>query len=314
VKTVRSFWIALLVLAIAGSAGVVARGAALADGTATADPSAPPADDPVALRELAERVLSPIHAPPGGVHPTARLVVGAVATEAGVDLPVPPGGRIVGSVVRSSDPKMGGSSVDVVADAPGTPAEAVSYYEKALEAQGFTLPPGMIAQVPHGFVAVQPTIYLTLCRPAGGWLSINVAALTPQTADVRLNVQSGSNGVGPCGPNAKGAPMAGKFPPGYELLPALYAPTGVALVQIGAPGGFDRFGSEATTTSAQTAAALEDAFAAQLAKAGWKRTGGAHDAGLAWSAWSVDGGAWSGLLFVSERPGGRDLSVRIVKR
>lgn len=312
VRALRTFWVAVLVVGIAASVGIIARGAALVDGpTGATDPSVLQADDPAALRALAERALAPAFGPPGMARPMAKLFPGTVAKEAGFDMPVPAGGRIVGSVLRTGDARLGGTSVDVIADVPGTPLAAMSFYEKQLELRGLTPPAGMQQQPPRGFVASPPNAYLTLCNGTTGWVSVNISVLTAELADVRVHVDASN--PGPCGGGAKGGPMSGKLPPGYELLPALYPPDGIVLTQIGAPGGLDRFGSEATTNGTGSAAALEDGFAAQLAKAGWTRTGGAHDNGLAWSHWSVANASWSGLLFVTERPGGRDLSVRIVK-
>ena len=61
----------------------------------------PPPDDGALLRELAERLLGqPVPAPPGVMLPPVQLLPGALPAALPIEPPLPPGARLIGSVVR----------------------------------------------------------------------------------------------------------------------------------------------------------------------------------------------------------------------
>ena len=62
---------------------------------------APSAEQANQLRELAEQLLAPQFAGPGGQLPTIRLLAGELPPDLPLALPMPPGGRLIGSAVRS---------------------------------------------------------------------------------------------------------------------------------------------------------------------------------------------------------------------
>lgn len=119
-------------------------GALAAPGAAIAQES--PAEEPPGLRELAERLLLPARLPgpatlgPGGSQlvledPAVELRVGEIALELGQDVPLPPGSRVVGSVVRRGGLPLFGL-VEVVLDVPGTLQEVTDYFERVYAEQG----------------------------------------------------------------------------------------------------------------------------------------------------------------------------------
>ena len=69
-----------------------------------------PGDEPIAIRELAERLLTPQQfggispigsgAPVALEEPSAELLVGRIAPELGLEVTLPAGSRLIGSVVR----------------------------------------------------------------------------------------------------------------------------------------------------------------------------------------------------------------------
>ena len=177
-QRLRSVWMATCVLAIAASLMVVVRGAELVDATAEdRGPRTATADDPAALRELAGRAL------------------GDGALSEVTFFPLPPGGRLVGSVARRSrESGVGGDSLEVIQDAPGTPAQILAFYQVALGAAGWralALGPGPeTAGSPDqvGQTAPIPADlrFAAFCRTAApSWLSLTITANGP-LADIHL--------------------------------------------------------------------------------------------------------------------------------
>ncbi len=302
----------LVILALIATVSLLTT-AALAATTIVPAPTATASDDAL-VRELAERLLAPAYGGPYGPQVTAKLYPGRLPD--GVDLPLPAKARLVGSVARtmrapnSMGPKGIGPSTEVVLDVPGEAPEAFESIKAALTAGGWTAP--QLGQMqPRGF---QPSLAVTnamFCK-SSSWLNVMVGGREGPSRDVRLQQSSAESGMaGPCG--APQQPQVSKpFPPGYDKLPGLYAPKGVALQVLGAPSGPNRWASEAVADTSTSARNLEAHFAKQLAAAGWSRVVSGADRPLAWSTWKVDA-TWTGLLLVFESSGGkRDLSVRVM--
>jgi len=199
-QRLRSVWMATCVLAIAASLMVVVRGAELVDATAEdRGPRTATADDPAALRELAGRALgdgalSEVTFFPGRVGPFPAAGPDGKAPVP-VLFPLPPGGRLVGSVARRSrESGVGGDSLEVIQDAPGTPAQILAFYQAALGAAGWralALGPGPeTAGSPDqvGQTAPIPADlrFAAFCRTAApSWLSLTITANGP-LADIHL--------------------------------------------------------------------------------------------------------------------------------
>jgi hypothetical protein len=284
----------------------------------------PPSGDAAAMRELAERLLSPpYHRGPDGSAPTIELLPGSLPSPMPVDIPLPDGGHLVGSAVRGiGDVRQG---IEVVADVGQTAARVAEHYRQHFNAAGWTAPyhgPG-----PRGFQPSAPQLNQAFCKAGVGFANVAAFGRENGTTDLRINYQlevalPGGSGSLPTKPTMIGCggdvvqPMPPRFPPGYELLPALFAPDGLAIETTGGGGGPSTWTSEATTKTDMTSVALEAHFAKQLEASGWKRTAGAAGGPLVWSAWSVagEGGPWHGLLFVLDGPGEqqRVLHVRVM--
>ncbi|HLH26377.1 MAG TPA: hypothetical protein VK066_27980 [Chloroflexota bacterium] len=292
-------------LGIAGIAvlGVVGSAAGPAARAQQPGPTSP-------VEELAERLLAMPYPGPTGQQPapTVQLLPGQVPDALPFTLTLPPGARVVGSMVRSGGPLAG---TTVVLDAPGTREDVLGFYERDLEAQGWHA--ASVGPMPAGgFQVSGPSISRTYCQDSGGpSLSVTVFARTPGPNDVRLST---SASPGPCNVPA---PPAGprSMPMAAMLLPPLTPPPGVELQAGGNNGGgSNRWSSEATAETTRPPSELEAHFAAQLAAAGWTRQSGGADEGLAWSAWALpEEGDWSGLLLVAAWPEAdrRLLSVRV---
>jgi hypothetical protein len=264
--------------------------------------------DPALLRELAERLLSP---PPNvrGDTPRARLFPGALPPGVELDLPMPPGGRLIGSVQRDTPgPQTNVVRIEVVLDARGTPAELAAFYRSALGERGWFAPPS--GGPPAG--GFQPTAgppYPVFCASSTGpFLNLSAYPVRGGPSEVRLSIVIGE--PGPCGEMPPPPPVS-RIP--FELLPALTAPDGVEVTNaITGPTWPGTVSSDAIAETDLSTTALEAHFAAQLAAAGWTRVDGGAQGRLAWSVWQVPGeGEWEGFLYVLDGPGAGRRSLHL---
>lgn len=293
---VHRYWCggSVLVLGIAAgmggsSPGVVAAGQAAA-GQAT-------------LQELAERLLA--FPTPTGQAAGIQLLPGQVTDQLPLNLALPPGARVVGSLVRNAGAPT--ASLSVVLDVPGDRAGVQAVYEKELTASGWKPPPP--GPQAHGFqFGSQPTGPSIFCSAQGNsWLSLNIYPGQGSMNDVRIS----TNGQIPnqCHPPTAAAPAGPAS--ANSPIPALYPPGGVALQPSGSGGGPGRWTSEATATTDQKPGALEAHFAQQLQAAKWSRLDGRDDGSLAWSLWKLPDGDWQGLLFMVNAPGQNRRSLHV---
>jgi hypothetical protein len=294
-------------------------------------------DEATRTRELAERLLLQSFGGPyypfGGPDaepPRVQLLVGQLAPELPSEIALPPGGRLLGSLIRSGGfPGPSGASVEVVVDAPGAPAAIQQFYEAAMVERGWSTPPQMPAGPPSmgGFQAqLQSATYLTFCQPEErGYLNLSLRPLNQGMVDVRLSwfVPRDEPSAAPflapsyftpCSmPERTGPPGRPPFPD--NPIPRLVPPTDTRLLPMGQSGGPGTWNSEAMAETDLAAATLEAHFGQQLAEAGWVRTEGTVSGPLAWSSWqfTLNETEWYGLLLVAELPTERrrTLSVRV---
>jgi hypothetical protein len=258
-----------------------------------------PNDD---LAELAARLISPPFALPDGSTQTTRLHPGALPSNAGFDMPIPPGARIIGSAVRQRSGA--NTSFDVVLDVNGKPDDVTAFYERELAKKGLTTPSAAPQPQSGGFVSsAGPSSSKMFCTgDALPYVTITVFPRPNAPNDVRAHYEPAQ----PAGTAFVGSPCSKTAGPGgipQSRLPTLRAPDGIFLQSTGGGGGSGRSQSDAVATTSKSAAELEAFFAQQLAAAGWTRVSGAANAPLAFSTWKVPGdGDWTGLLIVIEMP------------
>lgn len=267
-------------------------------------------DEAAALRELAGRFLTQPGAGPGTPGQSADLLPGQLPADLPLTLPQPPGARLVGSVVR----RRGGSTLlwDVILDAPGAPADLLTFYRGQLLSLGWTTPPS--GPFGGGFLAAVPdTGSATYCGKAGSppVLVVTAAPAASGGSDVRITIDAANAGACAIAP----VPVPG--PPRLtNRLPSLTPPPGLTFVQ----GGSGSYGSERTTSDAtaltdRSAGELAAYYGAQLQAAGWTRVASGGEGGpFVWSVWNVPGdGGYQGMLSVLEGPGlnRRDLHVQV---
>jgi hypothetical protein len=216
---------------------------------------------------------------------------------------------VVGSVVQRAEGEI--IAVTAALDAPGTPEAVAAFYERELSGRGYRpLPSGPSPQ--GGFQPTGQATFRTFCGPSPtGFFGIQITMPPQGPAQVRINVDALAEG--PCS-------FPGPFGPGMASspLPALTAPPGVVIrfnlpiIFGGPPMPGNRVVSEATATTEMPVAALEAAFAEQLAAAGWTRLAGDADDVLAWSRWRVPGEEGrAGFLYVLAGPGTNERTLHL---
>ncbi|HZT06508.1 MAG TPA: hypothetical protein VFC51_05720 [Chloroflexota bacterium] len=283
-------------------------------------------DDPTLLRELAVRLLDQQYAY-GSATTTAQervqLLPGRLPDDPSLALPTPPGGRLIGSMVRPAQQVGPGGTttsretVSIVYDVPGTPDSAEQIFTQAVLDLGWT--PAPIAYTSTGgFQQTRTPRSATFCQttgPAedpnsiGPSLTVSVTPGAPGFSDVRVS----TSGYGPpCWtPTLPGSarafsPYGGSYgPASAPSLPTLTAPDDVVLQSVGGSyGGLGSTASEARATTSRTLGELFDIFAPQLAAAGWEQIEKGATEGVAWSTWRVPSDDdMLGMLLLIRLPG-----------
>lgn len=291
---------------------LVAGAMLLAGGLAAPVAMGQGADDPRAVVELAERMLDYGTA---GDESRARLLPGRLPADFPFDLPVPAGGRLIGSVARES----GGwtTSVSVIIDVRGTVWEVHRFYEAALAERGWTTP----SSASFGAGGFQQSFGLMgmFCRGDDAYLSEQVRERGNGMAEIRLSVQTvpmsaGGRQYNPCSPQmTSGYPYSSQ----KELLPPLTPPTGARLMATSQAFGSsgEMRGSDAVIRTEMAPADLEAHLAQQLRAADWTRRTGGGDGASVWSTWALPvDGEWQGFLIVQETqwPDRRFVSLRSI--
>ena len=261
--------------------------------------SAPSANDPTA--ELARRLLLPGYAPDNANY-DLRLYPGTLPPDLKIDLPQPAGARLIGTALRLRNGAP--ASIDSVMDVAGSADDVSAFFERELGKLGWIPAPNR-GPSQGGFVGgpvVNSRMYCNGEKPP--WYNVSVFTPAGAPLDVRMHVDlvspySSPGSFGPCSANTGPQPMGG-----MNKLPALRAPTGVAMRPSGGGGGNDRQSSDATAVGTMSATDLEAAFDQQLTAAGWSRVARGADGPIAWSTWKLPGdGDWRGLLLINEVTG-----------
>ncbi len=269
-------------------------------------------EDAAQIRDLAERLLTYPYGTGAGDPARAQLIVGRLPADFPFPLPMPPGGRLVGSAVRTAGTEM--MSIEAAIEAPGTPAQIVTFYDTALPAAGLSLAPTSYSGG-GGFQSGSAKRSDTFCLgETGPWLTLSAAEQAGSTegrSDVRVSVSMRvatvtplpTSYAGPCSTQGAGYSYGYGSAPG-RLLPRLSGPTGVPMQTSGMNMGQDYVASSVTATTAMSVSELEAYFAGQLAAAGWARRAGGAEGPAAWSLWALpDEGEWQGFLTVVTAPG-----------
>ncbi len=230
-------------------------------------------------------------------------------------LPVPPGGRVIGSARRLAGSDT--ANVDVAIAAPGTPAQLLAFYDTALPAAGLYLAPSSYGGS-GGFQPGAAKRSDSYClSEAGPWLHVSAmesSGVQPGgETDVRVSITMRLPGaqttpypityLSPCSTEMQSR-MAG-YGATSRLLPRLSGPPGVPLQSSGmSTMGQDYAMSSALATTGMSVTELERFFAEQLVAAGWMLRARGGEGPVAWSTWALpEADDQAGFLYVLEAPG-----------
>jgi hypothetical protein len=230
-----------------------------------------------------------------------KIFVGRLPEEMPIDIPIPEGLEVVGSLLRDERNPYDDPSVEIVLDA-GMPAERVrDAYRELMTAAGWSEPDQRGFGGGFGFRPIGVTALF--CRGERGpalYLSARDTAANDRGAptDVRLRLVMGSR-YSPCAPEPY-------HEPDFErMIPNLAPPPGAYQYPGGGGGSTDDVHATATLETDLEPAAVGVHYANQLEGAGWTRTDESRGGKQAWSTWRFadeDGSPWSALFFALQLP------------
>jgi hypothetical protein len=226
-----------------------------------------------------------------------QLLPGQLPANFPLELPLPEGSRIVGSVVRSPD------VAEIVLDVPLAPEQVLAFYRERLSAAGWQPPEEQEGHRPGGFAPSNfhmPNHAFFARRDGPGSLHFTVWTGKGGIADVRVNADMSEQA-------ARQQRMHRRRMHGiHDLLPWIEPPAGAQQMGGGGSGGEDSFYSLATVETDMDLSSLAAHYAAQLEKAGWTRTDAGQSGPLAWHTWTLqdeEQEPWDGLFSIMKVPG-----------
>jgi hypothetical protein len=292
----------LLALVVAGLASLTALHPMIRPESVDAQ-----AEDAAQIRDLAERLLSYSYPMGGGGQaPRAQLLVGRLPADFPLALPIPPGGRLLGSAQRGMSNQV--TNVEVAIEAPGSPAQVLTFYDEALPAAGLYLSPNSYGSS-GGFQPGEAKRSESYClSESGPWVTVSANERAGGQSDVRASVTLQLPGTG--APTSYVTPCSTDTRRGYpgttsRLLPRISGPSGVPLQSSGiSTMGEDYAMSSVVANTDMGVAELERFVGGQLEAAGWTLRMRRAEGPVAWSSWSLpDGSEYNGFLYALEAPG-----------
>ncbi|WP_216326090.1 hypothetical protein [Deinococcus aestuarii] len=251
-------------------------------------------------RELTRRALSDDFGP---IDVAARLLVGQLPPQPLGPLPNVPSGRLLGSLIRTSNTSDFPNSQSVYFDSSASPAQVQAALRTSLRALGWTpFPGGLSPSFAGGFQAAE--------NPEAVWfyrleqqLRFNAQIRRAGTVTrVTLNVSQDRN-------LREQLQFQERRGSEYQTnLPALRPPGGTTVQPSGTGGGGGSWTSSASIQSSLSAAQLLDAYGTQLQAAGWtplaRNTAGKTVTSL-WRFTDQDKNDVTGVLTLREDAPGR---------
>lgn len=243
------------------------------------------------LLTLTHRLLSSPY--PGGLAEDVQILVGELPASLAIELPLPEGAGVIGSLVRADQ------SVQVVLDVDQPADTVVAFYRAQLEPAGwheFHWP-----MRPGGFGFGSEAATVTFCQSRRG-PSLTVAVLEAEGAptDVRLNLQIDPR-HSPC------AMLGRPYGPMTSPIPNLRAPAGARTHGGGGiGGGGNSWHSTVILETDLDAVALVAHYNEQLQAVGWKLADHGRAGPTAWSTWRFSddqGDTWAGILLTLDTAG-----------
>jgi hypothetical protein len=230
-----------------------------------------------------------------------QLLVGQLPPGIAIEIPLPEGSRLLGSLVRSQE------NIDIVLDCALSPDEVLQFYKERMAAGGWneleTMRPHHGGFVHSGFPMLWN--HVVFCRGTQGpAFSVDAQAGKNARTDVRIDL-NGSDKHSPCAqPNRMQQRRMHRDL--QELIPMLYPPPGARQSGGGGGGSGDNWHSSAVLETDAGLPALAVHYNGQLARGGWTLSGEGLAGPLAWSTWTFqdkENEPWRGLFFILDTPG-----------
>ena len=207
-----------------------------------------------------------------------------------------------------------GSGGSIVVSLPARETDALGVVERALADSGWVRPQSMEAQRGAFVNSNMPGRMPTLCRRDNESAMLSPAHSAGGNRSVRIDYL-GDLGVVQCAPRAR--TTAAFTPTAVLTVPTLEAPAGAVASGASISGGGDRIDAGVRLVTSLAADEVAEAYASQLAKAGWAAGVGAQGAGVVVRPLTYtfpNGATWRGVLTVLVlSPTGRDVSLRMAR-
>jgi hypothetical protein len=248
----------------------------------TSEQNADSGDD--LFRELAMRLLAPQYTGAPSAE-EVQLLIGELPDNLPLELPLPDGARVLGSLVRGD--------TEIVLDATQSPEEVIDFYREQLTAAGWEEPEE--PDFSGGFVSSGVGNGISLCQSKKGpRFSLRTLESDTGLTDVRLNLSDGRH---------SGCDMDVGYMGEESKIPNLVAPPGVQQWGGGGGGGGDNFYTSADVETELSSRELAKHYTEQLKAAGWTLLTQGEGESVAFSNWSFEdehGDAWHGFFFAYE--------------
>ena len=256
-----------------------------------------PAGDDAGLRELALALIAARYPDAtdeaNGKEP--QLLPGQLPPTFPGDFPLPPGSRVVGSLV--------GARSAVVLDTDQSGEAVIAFYAERLTAAGWSapedIPPRQGGFASSGFGAMGRN-YAIFYREDGP--SLQVMTQTARNGRTSALISEMPANVGPMRHGPRSRMMHHDI---LSILPHIAPPPHSQQHSEGGGGGDDRVTSSARVETDLDLPALAAHYIAQLERGGWQRTDSGENDPVAWSAWtfeSEDKEPWRALFITFKRP------------
>ena len=218
-----------------------------------------------------------------------------VALPSHFNFPLPPGSRVVGSVVFADEDNLP-KETQIILDVAMEPNEVDKFFQEELSKSGWLYPKlALPVFVSSDGKPARSSVFTPFCNEEEDLsMFLRGFPLQDQRSDVHLQLMEGNLAF--C--DRKAAPD----------LPTLKAPAGTTPVDWGSGGGRDNASGDATLVTNLPAQALEEHFRDQLTESGWAVFAQGAGGPTAWSTWRFVGSggkSWVGLLLVVGMPDGK---------
>lgn len=256
-----------------------------------------PAGPPEALLDLYEHLLASTWSYGyGGGWPD--LLPGQMPSDLPVEVPLPDGARLVGSVRWTE-------TAEVIFDTGMSRDEVIRFYEGHYLPQGWAKPESMFPGFGGGGFTntAFPDFGAYFCKGDNDpWLHIRAVEAPGHPTSVYVSVSTNTE-QSPCSRSQRRhLDMMRAFR--EDVLPALPPPEGARQFGGGGSGGMDEYQSRADLRTDLDVEAVGVHYSRQLEAAGWTRTDSGSSGPLAWSAWEFkhEDENWRGVFMALADP------------